>query len=218
MKKFISVALAVLMILAVVPFAAFAANTTGEVVIKDAQGNTPEAAASIKDINGAFDWVYSQDNSADYTIWLTGDVTTDTAMQPLSYDNTKVRTINVNGAGHTLTSTSGTAIFYGIGLYNLNLTDIDLKAQCLNPLDWSPRLNPGDNYDLYDIGASTAPAAGKAMVDSYAVFTNVTLKPIEGKTTGTIKLKGCHLSNQIPLNCSQAFLPQHRHQTQKTTP
>ena len=189
MKKFISIALVVLMVLSVIPVTAFAAGTAS-VTIKDSTGNTPAAAASITDIKAAFDWVYTQENSAEYTIYLNGDITTADMMAPLSYDNTNVRTIKVEGNGYTLTCTNGTAMFYGIGLYNLQLSNINLEAQCLNPLDWSPRLSTGDNYNNYDIGVAGVAGTNKAMVDSYAVFTKVKFTPIAGTKSGTIKLKG----------------------------
>ncbi len=183
-KRIICISLAILMILLACPLSALAANTTGTVTIKDANGTTPEAAASITDVNTAFNWVYNQANSADYTIYLNSDVTTDTPFYPTTYDSKAVKTVRFEGNNHKLTSTSTVAAFYGIGLYNLKISNLTIESKALNGMDWSPRLNTSDSYANYKASGSNP------VVDTYAEFTNVTYNPVSGTAGGTIKLKG----------------------------
>ena len=128
MKRIICLSLALLMLVLACPLSAIAA-TTPAVVIKDSNGDVPSATAAFTTINDAFDWVYSQDNSEEYTIYLNDDVSTTKVLKAFSYDNTNVKTVKIDGQGHTLTGTdtSYDAVFYGLGLYNLKLSNIKIS-------------------------------------------------------------------------------------------
>ncbi len=154
---------------------------TAPIVISNKDGSPAKLASTIDE---AFNWVYNQANSQDYTIYLNADVSTANYLRPSSYNYKNVRTVRIEGNGHTLTSTNGTAVFYGIGLYNLKLSNLNIVASSNNSLDWSPRLHTSDSYGNY-IATGSNP-----VVDTYAEFRNVTLVPAAGKNAGVFKFKG----------------------------
>ena len=146
--------------------------------------NGTAVSPDVTNINGAFDYVYSQADSDAYTIYLNGGMTTDEYMNPESYDHSKVRTVRIDGQGYNLTSYNSTATFYGIGLYNLKLSNINILSSAVSALDWSPRMNPDDAYANY-IATGSNP-----VVDTYAEFTNVYHAPRVGCYAANLKLKG----------------------------
>ena len=162
-------------------YVSMTATGTAPVSIKK-NGETVDTA--LASINAAFDYVYSQADSEDYTIYLNGSLTIDDYFNPETYDSTAVRTVRIDGQGYNLTSYSSTATFYGIGLFNLKLSNINIISSAVSALDWSPRKTPSDAYANY-IATGSNP-----VVDTYAEFVNVAHAPRLGCNAGNLKLKG----------------------------
>ena len=140
--------------------------------------------ANVTDINGAFDYVYSQADSEAYTIYFNGSMTTDEYLNPETYDSTAVKTVRIDGQGYGLMSYNSTATFYGIGLYNLKISNLNILSSAVSALDWSPRKTTSDNYANY-IATGSNP-----VVDTYAEFTNVVHAPRFNCKAANLKLKG----------------------------
>ena len=140
--------------------------------------------ANVTDINSAFDYVYSQADSEKYTIYFNGSMTTDEYMNPETYDSTAVKTVRIDGQGYGLMSYNSTATFYGIGLYNLKISNLNILSSAVSALDWSPRKTTSDNYGNY-IATGSNP-----VVDTYAEFTNVIHAPRFNCKAANLKLKG----------------------------
>ena len=143
--------------------------------------------ANVYDLNHAFDYVYSLADSEAWTIYLNTSVSTGEYFNPETYDSTAVKTVAIDGQGNTLTSYNATATFYGIGLYNLKLSNINLLygANQGASLDWSPRKTPSDSYANY-IATGSNP-----VVDTHSEFTNVVGRPVSYIVkAGSFKLKG----------------------------
>ena len=160
-----------------------AATSTGTAPLT-IKKNGEAVNANVTDINGAFDYVYAQADSEAYTIYFNGSMTTDEYLNPETYDSKAVKTVRIDGQGYGLMSYNSTATFYGIGLYNLKISNLNILSSAVSALDWSPRKTPSDSYGNY-IATGSNP-----VVDTYAEFTNVIHAPRFNCKAANLKLKG----------------------------
>ena len=162
---------------------ALTSTGTAPITLKK-NGAAVAATAEMTDLNAVFDYIYAQADSDAYTAYLNGSMTTSEYFNPETYDSTAVKTVRIDGQGFGLMSYNSTATFYGIGLYNLKLSNMYIVSSAVSALDWSPRLTPSDAYANY-IATGSNP-----VVDTYAEFTNITHTPRYNCSAANLKLKG----------------------------
>ncbi|MBE6668342.1 MAG: hypothetical protein E7607_08565 [Ruminococcaceae bacterium] len=143
-----------------------------------------DTSAKSLTLNRAFSWVYSQDNSEDYTVKLLKNVNISSALAPSkTYDQSNIKTVRIDGNGHTLTATQKAGIFCQLGLYNLYVYDLNMVSSNGDSLDWTYSTARGgvpENFEHFT-----------------AWFENCTLIPASGAGAGTVKIHGKADSNSI---------------------